>query len=86
MSISNKKYYLVIVDEFQKFTWIYFLHSKDDLSEIIINHIKIVRNNLNLLVERIKSDNGTKFTNSTIIIFGEEMEIYQEFSAPRTPQ
>ncbi|XP_063949970.1 uncharacterized protein LOC135152795 [Daucus carota subsp. sativus] len=82
-----KKYCLVIVVDFTKFTWTYFLHAKDESSEIIINHIKIV-DNIDPIrkVSRIRSDNGTEFKNSTIKDFCEEKGIHHEFSAARTPQ
>ncbi|GKA30647.1 putative ribonuclease H-like domain-containing protein [Tanacetum coccineum] len=34
-SVNGKKYILVIVDDFSRFTWVYFLHSKDETPEII---------------------------------------------------
>ena len=40
LSISKKRFCLVIVDDFSKFSWTYFLKSKDEASEIIINHIR----------------------------------------------
>ena len=86
LSISKKKYCLVIIDDFSKFSWTFFLHSKDEAGEVIINHIKIVNNNPLLKVMRIRSDNGTEFKNSVIREFCEEEGIIQEFSAPRTPQ
>ena len=86
MSISKKKYCLVIVDHFTRFTWTYFLHSKDEASEIIINHIKIVDNiDPKRKVSRIRSDNGTEFKNSIIKYFCKEKGIHHEFSAVRTP-
>ena len=30
MSIGKKRYTLVIVDEFSRFTWVYFIHRKDE--------------------------------------------------------
>ena len=42
MSISKNKYALVIVDDFTRFSWTFFLHSKDEASQLIINHIKNV--------------------------------------------
>ncbi|KAK1395993.1 hypothetical protein POM88_005856 [Heracleum sosnowskyi] len=86
MSISKKKYCLVIVDDFSKFTWTYFLHSKDEASEIIINHIKVANNHPEYKVRRIRSDNGTEFKNSSIKLFCEENGIVHEFYAARTPQ
>ncbi|GJR26533.1 integrase, catalytic region, zinc finger, CCHC-type containing protein [Tanacetum coccineum] len=34
-SINGKKYILVIVDDFSRYTWVYFLRSKDETPEII---------------------------------------------------
>ncbi|GJZ83195.1 retrovirus-related pol polyprotein from transposon TNT 1-94 [Tanacetum coccineum] len=34
-SVNGKKYILVIVDDFLRFTWVYFLRSKDETPEII---------------------------------------------------
>ncbi|GKE82073.1 retrovirus-related pol polyprotein from transposon TNT 1-94 [Tanacetum coccineum] len=34
-SIIRKKYILVIVDDYSRYTWVYFLHSKDETLEII---------------------------------------------------
>ena len=83
--IARKRYCLVIVDDFSKFSWVYFLGSKDEASEIIINHIKQVNNHPDFKVRNIRSDNGTEFKNSTMKLFCEENGIMHEFSAPRTP-
>ncbi|GJU94040.1 integrase, catalytic region, zinc finger, CCHC-type containing protein [Tanacetum coccineum] len=34
-SINGKKYILVIVDDYSRYIWVYFLHSKDETPEII---------------------------------------------------
>ncbi|GJZ12805.1 retrovirus-related pol polyprotein from transposon TNT 1-94 [Tanacetum coccineum] len=34
-SINGKKYILVIIDDYSRFTWVYFLHTKDETPEII---------------------------------------------------
>ena len=86
MSISKKKYCLVIVDDFTRFSWTFFLHSKDKASQLIINHIKAVDNESKWNVKKIRSDNGTEFKNSTMKEFCNEKGITHTFSAPRTPQ
>ena len=86
LSILRKRYCLVIVDDFSKLSWTYFLGSKDEASEIIINHIRQVNNHPDLKVRNIRSDNGTELKNSTMRLFCEENGIMHEFSAPRTPQ
>ena len=63
LSISKKKYCLIIVDDITRFSWTFFLHSKDEASQLIINHIKDVDNGLKWNVKKIRSDNGTEFKN-----------------------
>ena len=86
MSIGKKKYCLVIVDDFTRFSWTFFLHSKDEASQIIINHIKVVDNGTKWRVKKVRSDNGTEFKNSTMKNLCDEKGITHTFSAPRTPQ
>ena len=84
MSISKKKYALVIVDDFTRFSWTFFLHSKDEASQLIINHIRNVETGSKWKVATIRSDNGIEFKNSMVREFCESKGISQTFSAPRT--
>nr|GEU79027.1 retrovirus-related Pol polyprotein from transposon TNT 1-94 [Tanacetum cinerariifolium] len=34
-SINGKRYVLVVVDDYSRYTWVFFLHSKDEASEIM---------------------------------------------------
>ncbi|XP_063946117.1 uncharacterized protein LOC135151534 [Daucus carota subsp. sativus] len=43
MSLSRKRYALVIVDDFSKFTWVLFLHSKDETPQLILLRQGITR-------------------------------------------
>ncbi|GJR17953.1 retrovirus-related pol polyprotein from transposon TNT 1-94 [Tanacetum coccineum] len=65
-SINGKKYILVIVDDYSRFTWVYFLHTKDETTEIIKNFIARVQLNFNAKVCKIRTDNGTEFKNATL--------------------
>ncbi|GKA45457.1 retrovirus-related pol polyprotein from transposon TNT 1-94 [Tanacetum coccineum] len=85
-SINGKRYMLVIVDDYSRYTWVFFLHSKDEASEVIISFIKKTQVNLQLQVQRVRTDNGTEFKNKTLAKFFDEVGISQQFSAARTPQ
>nr|GFB29207.1 retrovirus-related Pol polyprotein from transposon TNT 1-94 [Tanacetum cinerariifolium] len=39
-SINRKRYVLVVVDDHSRYTWVFFLHSKDEASDVIISFIK----------------------------------------------
>nr|GEV00433.1 putative ribonuclease H-like domain-containing protein [Tanacetum cinerariifolium] len=86
-SINGKRYvFLVVVDDYSRYTWVFFLHSKDEASEVIISFIKKTQVNLQLQVQRVRTDNGTEFKNKTLAKFFDEVGITQQFSAARTPQ
>nr|GFB34082.1 integrase, catalytic region, zinc finger, CCHC-type, peptidase aspartic, catalytic [Tanacetum cinerariifolium] len=80
-SINGKRYVLVVVDDYSWYTWVFFLHSKDEASEVIISFIKKTQVNLQLQVQRIRTDNGTVFKNKTLAKFFVEVGITQQFSA-----
>nr|GFC73191.1 hypothetical protein [Tanacetum cinerariifolium] len=35
-SINGKRYVLVVVDDYSRYTWVFFLHSKDEASDVIM--------------------------------------------------
>ncbi|GKC01207.1 integrase, catalytic region, zinc finger, CCHC-type containing protein [Tanacetum coccineum] len=45
-SINGKKYILVIVDDYSRYTWVYFLRTKDKAPDMIINFVNQVQRNL----------------------------------------
>nr|GEX60389.1 retrovirus-related Pol polyprotein from transposon TNT 1-94 [Tanacetum cinerariifolium] len=47
-SINRKRYVLVVVDDYSQYTWVFFLHSKDEASEVNISFIKKTQVNLQL--------------------------------------
>nr|GFB89531.1 putative ribonuclease H-like domain-containing protein [Tanacetum cinerariifolium] len=85
-SINGKRYVLVVIDDYSRYTWVFFLHSKDEASDVIISFIKKTQVNLQLQVQRVRTDNGTEFKNKTLAKFFDEVGITQQFSATRTPQ
>nr|GEV46168.1 hypothetical protein [Tanacetum cinerariifolium] len=54
------------------YTWVFFLHSKDEASEVIISFIKKTQVNLQLQVQRVRTDNGMEFKNNTLAKFFDE--------------
>nr|GEX86731.1 hypothetical protein [Tanacetum cinerariifolium] len=65
-SVNGKKYILVIVDDYSRFTWVKFLRSKDETSDFIIKFLKMIQNGV---VER---------RNRTLIEAARTMLIYAQ--------
>ena len=85
-SVGGKWYVLVIVDDFSRYSWVFFLASKDE----VFMHFRSLA--LRLFKEQegalraIRSDNGTEFKNASFDAFCRDHGIEHQFSAPRVPQ
>jgi transposase InsO family protein len=86
ISIGGSKYCLVIVDDYSRFTWVFFLQEKSQTQKTLKGFLRRAQNKFRLRIKKIRSDNGTKFKNSQIEGFLEDEGIKHEFSSPYTPQ
>ncbi|GJR76495.1 putative ribonuclease H-like domain-containing protein [Tanacetum coccineum] len=85
-SLMHKKYCLVVIDDYSRFTWVFFLTTKDETSEILKNFIKEIENLVDKKLKIIMSDNGTEFKNKVMDDFCREKGIKREYSVANTPQ
>nr|GEW91205.1 hypothetical protein [Tanacetum cinerariifolium] len=85
-SLMKKMYCLVVIDDYSRFTWVFFLASKDETSAIVKTFITGIENLVDHKVKVIRSDNGTEFKNREMNHFCKMKGIKREFSVARTPQ
>ncbi|GJS29787.1 putative ribonuclease H-like domain-containing protein [Tanacetum coccineum] len=85
-SLNKKMYCLVVTNDFSRFSWVFFLASKDETSEILKTFITGIENQINHRVKIIKCDNGTEFKNSEMNQLCKMKGIKREFSVARTSQ
>ncbi|GJR80367.1 putative ribonuclease H-like domain-containing protein [Tanacetum coccineum] len=85
-SINHASYCLVITDDCTRFSWVFFLATKDETSGILQNFFRQIENQLNHRVKIIRSDNGTEFKNRDMLEFCGNKGIKQEYSNAKTPQ
>nr|GEZ50064.1 putative ribonuclease H-like domain-containing protein [Tanacetum cinerariifolium] len=79
-------YCLVITDDYSRFSWVFFLATKDETSEIIRTFINGLENLIDLKVKVIRCDNGTEFKNRVMNQFCKIKGIKIKFSVARTLQ
>nr|GEW43596.1 hypothetical protein [Tanacetum cinerariifolium] len=65
-SINEKRYVLVIVDDYSRYTWTHFLRSKDETPEVLIDFLRLVQRGLHAQVRIVRTDKGTEFLNQTL--------------------
>ena len=82
-SVFGHKYFLTIVDDRSRFTWVYLMTLKSEARVLLQNFIKLVQVQFNRHVKIVRSDNGKEF--SMEIYFSKNGMIHQT-SCPETPQ
>ncbi|GJU56071.1 retrovirus-related pol polyprotein from transposon TNT 1-94 [Tanacetum coccineum] len=84
-----KKYILVIVDDFSRFTWVKFLRSKDETPMVVISNFPKANTSRGLnktVLDTLRTDNGTEFVNKDLTEYYERVGIFHQKTVPRTPQ
>nr|GEV75584.1 retrovirus-related Pol polyprotein from transposon TNT 1-94 [Tanacetum cinerariifolium] len=85
-NINAKKYILVIIDDYSRYTWTLFLRSKDETPKVLKDFLTMIKRNLQAPVINIRTDRGTEFLNKTLNAFFKEEGIEHQTSTARTPE
>nr|GEX19610.1 hypothetical protein [Tanacetum cinerariifolium] len=83
-SVDHKYYSLVVTDDFSRFSWAFFLGTKDEIVYILKDFIALIENQLNKKFKAIRCDNGTEFQNAKLIAFCGEKGIKKDYKAVST--
>ncbi|GJW03562.1 putative ribonuclease H-like domain-containing protein [Tanacetum coccineum] len=76
-SLMKKMYCLVVTDDYSRFSWVFFLATKDETSGILKSFITGVENLIDQRVKVIRCDNETEFKNK-------EMNQFSDSKLPTT--
>ncbi|CAM8886394.1 unnamed protein product [Rhodiola kirilowii] len=88
-SYSGKRYVLVCVDDFTRFTWPCFLREKSDAVQAFVQlctQLEREREDKDEHIVKVRSDHGKEFENAALADFCSKRGITQQFSSPITPQ
>nr|GEX32163.1 hypothetical protein [Tanacetum cinerariifolium] len=84
--LKGKQHKASLTDDFSRFTWTFFLKTKDETSGILKKFITEIENLKELKVKIIRCDNVGEFRNKEINDFCSQKGIKREFRNARTPQ
>ncbi|CAI7771224.1 unnamed protein product [Closterium sp. NIES-54] len=85
-------YFLLVIDDYSRYTIVFPLRSKGDVTEVLIDWIRGARRKLSesfgsdLPVLRLHSDRGAKFSSDLLRAFCRAEGIRQTFTLPASPQ
>ncbi|WJZ84553.1 hypothetical protein VitviT2T_004153 [Vitis vinifera] len=83
-SLSGAKYFLTIVDDYSRFTWVFFMHHKSETQHLLVNFFSFVQTQFHVSIANIRVDNGGEFF-SMREFFKQKGTTYQH-SCVYTPQ
>ncbi|WVZ94452.1 hypothetical protein U9M48_040341 [Paspalum notatum var. saurae] len=84
-SVSGKWYVLVVVDDFSRFSWVFFMEFKDEVFGFVRDLVLRLRNEDHKAMRAIRGDNGGEFRNSRFENFCRDLGLEHQFSSPYTP-
>nr|GEY45934.1 putative ribonuclease H-like domain-containing protein [Tanacetum cinerariifolium] len=76
----------VIVDDYSRYIWTYFLRSKDETPEFLIDFLRLVQRGLHAKVRIVRTDKGTEFLNKTLYAYFASEGILHQTLVARTPE
>ncbi|CAI7926656.1 unnamed protein product [Closterium sp. NIES-53] len=89
---DHERYFLLVVDDYSRYTTVFPLRSKGDVTEVLIDWIRAARLQLkesfgsDFPVLRLHSDRGGEFSSARLGAFCRARGIRQTFTLPASPQ
>nr|GEU56311.1 putative ribonuclease H-like domain-containing protein [Tanacetum cinerariifolium] len=76
----------LLINFLEKYTWTYFLRSKDETPKVLINFLRLVQRGLHAQIRIVRTDKGTKFLNKTLHAYFASKGILYQMSVAQTPE
>ena len=76
----------MIVDDYSRYTWVFFLHDKSEVASCFKKFAKRAQNEFEVKLKKIRSDNEKEFDNTNIEAYCDKVGIKHEVSTTYTPQ
>ncbi|KAL4341001.1 hypothetical protein GQ457_08G015920 [Hibiscus cannabinus] len=83
---SHHRYFLTIVDDCSRMTWVYLLRVKNDAVLYLKQFLTLVKTQFSSNTKIIRSDNGTEFFNSACSTLFTTLGLVHQSSCVHTPQ
>src|SRR5262249_8895501 len=85
-SLGGKHYYLLMIDDFSRMKFIYFLEKKNEALDYFKTFKAEVENQAERKIKILRSDNGGEYTSNEFENFLSDAGIIHQVSTPHTPQ
>ncbi|KAJ9566785.1 LOW QUALITY PROTEIN: hypothetical protein OSB04_002751 [Centaurea solstitialis] len=83
---TGKRYIFLLIDDYSRYMWEYFLDSKDQAFEIFKEFKQKVENQLGINLKMFRTDRGGEFTSNEFLQYCKDNGISRQLTAPYSPQ
>ncbi|TYJ98054.1 Copia protein [Cucumis melo var. makuwa] len=84
--IHGYRYYVLFIDDFSRFTWIYFLKNCSELSHTYIEFAKMIHTQFSCPIKILRTNNALEYKDSTLLSFLSQQGTLVQRSCPHTSQ
>ena len=85
ISHANYKYFVTFIDDYSKYTWIYFLRSKSEVCSVFKKFVAYIETQFSSKIKVLRSDSGGEYMSHEFHDFLQQKGIVSERSCPYTP-
>jgi len=85
-SINGFRYFVLLIDDFSRFTWIYFLKNRSELPQIYISFARMVKTQFSCAIKILRTDNAMEYRDSFLLQFLSQQGTTVQRSCPHTSQ
>lgn len=76
-------YFLTIVDDYSRFTWIYLLHTKSEATQKVKDFFALIKTQFGFQIKKLRSANALELALTTFL---QQQGTLHQFSCPYRPQ
>ncbi|KAL8130930.1 hypothetical protein AgCh_007017 [Apium graveolens] len=85
-SLSGKYYYVVFIDDWSRYSWVYFLRQKSEVLQVFKYFQAMVQTQFNKKIKILRTDSGGEYISKEFNHFLAEEGIIHQTSCPHQPQ
>ncbi|KAL0546824.1 hypothetical protein IC582_016742 [Cucumis melo] len=85
-TVHGYRYYVLFIDDFSRFTWIYFLKHRSALSRTYIEFANMIHTQFSCPIKTLRTDNALEYKDSTLLSFLSQQGTLVQRSCPHTSQ
>jgi transposase InsO family protein len=81
-SLGGKRCFVMFIDEFSRYTWIYFVRHKSYVKIVFQTFYNLVEIQFCAKIKKLKTNNGSEYVNKEMTAFLETNSIIHDLSPP----